>query len=251
MIYDKQIYENKIMTSNSSGDFIILEYIDSYNVIIKFLQTGTIITAELGNLKKGSVKDPYYPSVYNTGYFGVGQYSSRDKNGKQTRCYKIWKEMIGRCYCPKVSEYNNYGGNGVTVCKEWLNFQNFADWYYNNCYNESFVIDKDFLVKGNKIYSPNYCCFIPKEINTAITWRFQCRGNTPIGVRIKNNKIIAQINYMNKKKHIGTFSTIEEAFRAYKKEKETCLKEYANKYKNILPKQVYNAIYNYKILITD
>jgi hypothetical protein len=56
---------------------------------------------------------------------------------------------------------------------------------------------------------------------------------------------------MNKKKHIGTFSTIEEAFRAYKKEKETCLKEYANKYKNILPKQVYNAIYNYKILITD
>lgn len=35
---------------------------------------------------------------------------------------------------------------------------------------------------------------------------------------------------MNKKKHIGTFSTIEEAFRAYKKEKETCLKEYIKIY---------------------
>lgn len=43
MTNNKQIYENKIMTSNSSGDFIILEYIDSYNVIIKFLQTGTLL----------------------------------------------------------------------------------------------------------------------------------------------------------------------------------------------------------------
>lgn len=50
---------------------------------------------------------------------------------------------------------------------------------------------------------------------------------------------------------VGTFSTIEEAFAIYKKNKEACLKEYANKYKDILPKQVYNAIYNYQILITD
>lgn len=56
---------------------------------------------------------------------------------------------------------------------------------------------------------------------------------------------------MNKKKHLGTFDTIEEAFAAYKKEKEICLKEYADKYKSILPKHVYNAIYNYQILITD
>lgn len=56
---------------------------------------------------------------------------------------------------------------------------------------------------------------------------------------------------MNKKKYLGTFSTIEEAFSAYKKEKELCLKEYTNKYKNILPKQVYDAIYNYQVLITD
>ena len=251
MTNNKETLKNKIMSSNNSGNFIILEYIDAYNVKIKFLQTGTIVVAELGNLKKGHVKDPYYPSVYNIGYFGIGPYNSRDKNGKQTRCYKIWKEMIGRCYCSKVSEYNNYGGNGVTVCKEWLNFQNYAKWYYDNCYNESFVVDKDFLVKGNKIYGPNYCCFIPKEINIAITKRAQKRGNTPIGVRIKNNKIIAQINYMNKKKHLGTFSTIEEAFSAYKKEKELYLKEYANKYKNILPKQVYNTIYNYQVLITE
>lgn len=251
MVNNKQFYEGKIMTSNNSEDFIVLEYIDAYNVKIKFLQTGTIIISELNNLKKGSIKDPYYPSVYNIAYFGIGPYSSRDKNGKQTRCYKIWKEMIGRCYCPSTSGYKNYGKQGVTVCPEWLNFQNYAKWYYDNCYNESFVVDKDFLVKGNKIYSPNYCCFIPKEINSAITLRNLNRGNTPVGVIIKNNKIIAQINYMNKKKHLGTFDTIEEAFAAYKKEKEICLKEYADKYKSILPKHVYNAIYNYQILITD
>ena len=248
---NKQIYEGKVMSSNNSGDFVILEYIDAYHIRIKFLQTGTIITAELGNLRKGAVKDPYYPSIYGIGYFGIGPYSSRVKNGKQTRCYKIWKEMIGRCYCSTVSEYKNYGGCGVTVCSEWLNFQNYAKWYYDNCYNETFVVDKDFLVKGNKIYEPNYCCFIPAEINSAITLRNTVRRSTPLGVRIKDNKIIAQINYMGKKKHLGTFSTIEEAFAIYKKNKEACLKEYANKYKDILPKQVYNAIYNYQILITD
>ena len=251
MVNNKQFYEGKIMASNNSGNFIVLEYINAHNVKIQFLQTGTIIISELNNVKKGSIKDPYYPSVYNTAYFGIGPYSSRDKNGKQTRCYKTWKEMIGRCYCPSISSYKNYGKQGVTVCSEWLNFQNYAKWYYDNCYDESFVIDKDFLVKGNKIYSPNYCCFIPSEINSAITLRNRNRGDTPVGVRIKNNKIIAQINYMNKKKHLGTFDTIEEAFAVYKKEKEICLKEYADKYKSILPKHVYNAICNYQILITD
>ena len=89
MTNNKEILKNKIMSSNNSGNFIILEYIDAYNVKIKFLQTGTIVIAELGNLKKGHVKDPYCPSVYNIGYFGIGPYNSRDKNGKQTRCYKI------------------------------------------------------------------------------------------------------------------------------------------------------------------
>ena len=56
---------------------------------------------------------------------------------------------------------------------------------------------------------------------------------------------------MGSKKHLGTFKTIEEAFQAYKKENEKCLKEYADKYKNKLPKKVYDALYSYKVDIND
>ena len=211
-----------------------LEYKGTNNVLIKFVNTGTELEVSLSNIKKGSVKDPYYPSVYGVGYFGIGEYSSRPiSNGPQCICYKRWKEMIGRCYCKECTEYNSYGARGVTVCDSWLNYQNFV------------------INKNSKQYNPENCCFLPREINTALTSRRRERGDLPIGVRIKDGAIIAQINYMGSKKHLGTFKTIEEAFQAYKKEKEKCLKEYADKYKNKLPKKVYDALYSYKVDIND
>ena len=105
--------------------------------------------------------------------------------------------------------------------------------------------------KGNKEYSPENCCFVPTEINDCFTKRLNERGDYPIGVRKKGNSIIAQINYMGKKKHLGSFKTVEEAFNAYKIAKEQCIKEYAEKYKGQITDEVYNALINYKVEITD
>ena len=73
--------------------------------------------------------------------------------------------MIIRCYS------NNYhqrepSYKECSVCEEWLNFQNFAKWWYINYFEEG-DLDKDLLVKDNKIYSPKYCCILPKQINVA------------------------------------------------------------------------------------
>lgn len=165
--------------------------------------------------------------------------------------YKRWKEILNRCYNNSNSEYNNYGGNEVKVCDEWLNFQNFAKWWEENCPNDTFTIDKDILVKGNKLYCPEKCCFVPIEINSLFTTRRSQRGEYPLGVRLKDGKFIAQINYMGKKLHLGTFNSPEDAFNAYKKSKEKCIKEYADKYREQISEDVYNALYNYKIEITD
>lgn len=249
---NKLEWEGKVLPSNNSGEFKILEYKGTNNVLIKFVNTGTELEVSLSNIKKGSVKDPYYPSVYGVGYFGIGEYSSRPtSNGPQCICYKRWKEMIGRCYCKECAEYNSYGARGVTVCDSWLNYQNFARWWEENYLGEEYDLDKDVINKNSKQYNPENCCFLPREINTALTSRRRERGDLPIGVRIKDGAIIAQINYMGSKKHLGTFKTIEEAFQAYKKEKEKCLKEYADKYKNKLPKKVYDALYSYKVDIND
>ncbi len=249
---NKLEWEGKILSSSHCGDFKILDYKGTNEVVIRFIETETELTASLGNIKKGAVKDPFYPTVYNKGYFGVGNYSSRPvSKGPQCICYKRWKEMIGRCYCSSVALYSSYGGRGVTVCDEWLNYQNFAKWWEDNYLGENFDLDKDIINKSSKQYNPENCCFIPREINTALTTRRSQRGDLPMGVRIKDGAIIAQINYMGEKKHLGTFNTIEEAFNSYKQAKEQCLKEYADKYKEVLPARTYNALYNYKVDITD
>lgn len=56
---------------------------------------------------------------------------------------------------------------------------------------------------------------------------------------------------MGAKKHLGTFKTKEEAFNAYKTAKEQCIHDYANKYKDKLDNNVYNALLQYKVEITD
>lgn len=247
----KNKYENSIINIKNR-QILILKYNNCNNIIIKFLDTNTILKTTLRSIKNESIKDPYYPSVYGVGFFGIGKYKSRENSkSKQTRCYKIWKEILNRCYNKKCKAYKNYGNIGVKICDEWLNFQNFADWYYNNYKNNNFCLDKDLLVKNNKIYSPSTCCFIPICINNLLTKRQNFRGKYPIGVRSGNNIIQSQINFMGKKKYIGSFKNGIDAFNAYKIEKEKCIKLYADKYKNELDKSVYNALYNYKVEIND
>jgi len=80
------------------------------------------------------------------------------------KLYKVWKSMRGRCYNPKVEQYKDYGGNGVTVCDEWRNdFMSFYIWCKANGWKEGLQLDKDTKGTG-KIYSPEMCCFVtPKE----------------------------------------------------------------------------------------
>ena len=55
----------------------------------------------------------------------------------------------------------------------------------------------------------------------------------------------------NRQRHIGYFKTSEEAFEAYKVEKEKEIKRLANNYKKELTKEVYKALCNYKVEIND
>jgi len=53
-------------------------------------------------------------------------YRTVENHGKRdTRTYKSWCSMIGRCFNPKDRSYPNYGGRGITVCERWLSFSNF------------------------------------------------------------------------------------------------------------------------------
>ena len=120
--------------------------------------------------------------------------------------------------------------------------------------NEYWQLDKDLLVKGNKVYSEDSCVFLPKEINSLLTKSTASRGEYLIGVSwYKTNKaFISRVNKnKGKSEHLGLFNTELEAFNAYKQAKESFIKEQANKFKSQIDDRAYNALMNYQVEITD
>lgn len=168
--------------------------------------------------------------------------------------YDIWIGMIARCY-NKNRLKKNPSYNGCSVCEEWHHFSNFMKWLEdpNNGYNVGYHLDKDILVKGNKVYSPETCCFVPPYINTLIISNKARRGKYPIGVTSVKKGYIAQIHKNNELIKLGTFVNVYDAFLAYKYAKEVYIKEIAHEYygKGLITEKVYNALMRYEVEITD
>ena len=212
---------------------------------------------------KGSIQCPYEPRTYNVGYLGEGPYLTRNENskaGSRTIEYSTWINMIRRCYDSKFIE-REPSYQDCTICEDWYNYQNFGYWFTENYYeipNEKMQLDKDILIKGNKEYNPETCCFVPHHINSLFTTRKSNRGELPIGVfetnKGKKGHYSIQCNTMfSDKKQIRKhgYSTIEDAFYAYKELKEQEIKRVADYYQQYIPQELYEALYNWEIEITD
>ena len=230
----------------------IIQYEGWDKVTVLFDNGSTLKDVQFQTVIRGTISNPFYPNVVGVGYFGQGEYTtSWDKERMRNyKNYDLWKSMLLRCYDKKQAEkFPAYVG--VTVCEHWHNFQNFAKWFENN-YIEGFVLDKDILFKGNKLYSPETCCFVPVEINALLIKADSKRGDYPIGVvKVKSGKYVARIGIEGSMLNKGTFNTPEEAFQAYKVAKEERISELADKWKEQITPQTYQALCNYQVEITD
>jgi hypothetical protein len=197
--------------------------------------------------------------VYGIGIYNKGEHRAKI-DGKKTKVYQTWQDMLRRCHDPKhQTKHPTY--IGCSVCDEWLDFQNFATWYDKNYYEILLLgvmqLDKDILIKGNKIYSPDTCVLVPRKINNLFTKRDAKRGKYPIGVYYHKptKKYLAQISYGDGIRHyLGLFDTAEEAFEAYKIAKEIHIKDVAETYYsklNLIPSKLYEAMMNYEVNIDD
>jgi len=166
--------------------------------------------------------------------YGVGINNAEYKvcqivDGKSVidKYYKKWSAMLERCYCEK-SQNKRPGYIGCTVCKEWLTFSNFKNWMESQDWKGKHL-NKDILVLGYKIYSPETCLFVTGEINLLLTNHAYARGVYPQGVswhkRIK--KYSSSISKYGKRNHIGYYDLVSLAEKAYKKAKSLHLKEVA------------------------
>ena len=243
----------KVCKSLNSGDFKILKYNDNRNVEIQFLRTGFETSVHLVQVKNGSVKDPYLPSVYGVGITGT-KYPTK-VSGVLTKEYILWKHMLERCYSDALKKRcPAYEG-----CEASDNFKSY-EYFYEWCNKQigfgvrGFEMDKDLLVKGNKVYSESTCVFIPAEINLLLTKRTASRGEHLIGVNwCKRDKAFKAMVNKNKgrSEHLGYFKTELEAFKAYKKAKEVFVKEQANKWKSQIDEMAYEALMKYEVNVDD
>ena len=243
----------KVCKSKLSGDFKVVKYHDSRNVEIQFVTTGFETVSRLGDIKSGYVKDPYLPSVFGVGVVGTKHLSTI--NGRKTKEYVLWCHMFERCYSDKYQKkYPTY-----IDCECSDNFKSY-EYFYEWCNkqigfdNEGWQLDKDLLVKDNKVYSESACVFIPKEINLLLTKNTASRGEHLIGVSwsITNKAFVAMVRKnKGKQEHLGFFNTELEAFKAYKTAKEAFIKEQANKWKDKIDPRAYEALMSYEVEITD
>lgn len=152
-------------------------------------------------------------------------------NGKEKKVwvcpyYLDWVGMIQRCFSPRELErYPSY--KGCTIELNWKYFSNFIDWV-NTQPNKNWVscnLDKDFLISGNKHYSPDTAVYIPADLNMFIISAEKGRGGCMIGVcrHLTKKKNPFQANCHNpftkEQEYLGVFPTELEAHKAWQAKK--------------------------------
>lgn len=245
-----KVYTNRtgeIHTTKEGYKIKIIEYESSRNCTVMFLDSGIILKNIIYlNVKNKSIRNKNRKSIYGIGCHGFGKYSGTTSDKKEASCYGVWRGMLRRCYYARHQKKHPTYLN-VSVAPEWHNFQNFAKWYEDNYkpgLMQGWQLDKDILVKGNKIYSPETCCFVPPKINLFFQKTSKVnKYNLPLGIRESGKHTF---NALYNDVYLGTFNNVDKAVEAYNNYKKDYIKKLAYQYKNILSKKVYKILIRYK-----
>lgn len=243
----KLILEGTIFESKYYGEFFIKRYNSNTNVLVEFLNTKSRTKTTIKACRSGSVKDYEAPTVYGVGFIGLGEYRLGIGSDRVVRkAYSKWSNMLRRVYVSdhitKDTTYEN-----CVVDYLWLNFQNFARWYVSQSGGDcDMELDKDLLIKGNKLYSPYTCTLLPKEINTTLTKNDKNRSIYGIGVSKRDGK-----SYRSNSKQGKTYDNPRDAYIEYKTCKENRLKLLAEKYKTVISREAYNSLLVYQVEAAD
>ena len=129
--------------------------------------------------------------------------------------YQKWVSMMARCYSPKYQDkYPTY--KDCFVCEEWKYFSNFKEWISQQSY-EGKVLDKDILVRANKVYSPETCVLVDSRVNNFLIDSAATRGKYLLGVTLhkQTSKFSSTGNNFGQRTHLGLFDTELEAHKAW------------------------------------
>ena len=189
---------------------------DKYNVVFK--DSGVLVkNVNYSKIINGQVQDPTINEPGLDGYIGVGRHT-KSKRGKITRAYKEWLNLI-----------QNYD-----VEEGWRNFQNFADWFYNNYDSKTMkswvltnAIDYNSVKKGSKYFDPKFCTFLPKILVKNIL----LKEKDFIGANDKEDKFSVRLNQFASKQKVGGFGKKQEAVVFFYNKKRDYINALLSNYK--------------------
>lgn len=190
--------------------------------------------------------------------YGVGindaDYVTRPKiNGDQVVCpyYRTWSSMIVRSYSDKY-QVSRPTYIGCSVTKEWLIFSNFRKWMETQDWQGK-QLDKDILIPGNKVYRPDTCVFVSRQINTLLTDSAAARGEYPQGVDFHKatGKYRASCKVIGNQKYLGLFTAIPEAEYEYLTFKSKLIKSIAYEDESISNPELQEALLRHYKLFKD
>ena len=226
----------KTYQTKNSGACRIIDYVCSREVLVEF-GCGYKKWCELGQLKRGDVKNPYYPRIEGVGYIGEGVFSNPSETEQGRKAYQLWKNLLKRCYNKKfLQAHQTY--EGCVVTEDWKNFNTFATWcveqegfFKKDKLGRPFQLDKDILGCG-RVYSPETCCFIPSHLNT-------CFKNVKEPVtKLYNKWVVSSSKLGQSTKYFGSFETKEEAVMKHLEIKKALIESILKEYKGDMPSEV-------------
>ena len=187
--------------------------------------------------------------TYGVGYNSKRKYKAR-KDGKTTKVYQAWQDMLRRCYHPKFHERQpTY--LGCSVDARFHDFQDFGNWFEGHEYSHhGYQLDKDLLLPNNKVYAPDRCAFIPRQLNSLLNSNKAIRGDLPQGIywNTRTKKYKAQISINGKREYLGLFDCPDEAYQAYRIAKEANVKRMAIEWKDRIEDNVFQALMNWELV---
>ena len=244
----------EIKLNNQGRKMAIIAYRTESDIDVQF-ENGFIVTNTQYQLfERGTISDPFFPTFYGVGYMGMR--TNYKDSSRYSRQHEVWSSMMKRCYNKNCTRHTWY--EDCRVAEEWHNFANFLKWYNDHYYElpegmGEVDLDKDIKYHNNKIYGPDTCLLVPAAINRRIYHRITSYTGLPLGVTYdeKSGRYKARGRADKKDKFFGYYNTVEEAFARVKLEKEKEIRKAAELYKPYMPEEVYNAVINYKVEITD
>lgn len=172
-------------------------------------------------------------SVKGVGYCTDPTLKAMESKGVQYESYQKWVSMLTRVHDEKyLSRFPTY--RNVSICEEWYDYSNFKRWFDSVTFREKgWQLDKDLKVNGSKIYSPDNCSFVPRDINSILLDTGKTiHTELPKGVTYHSRvgKYYMQCQIGDGKYKKAYFETIDAALNYYLKVKASVIRERALSY---------------------